>query len=121
LLARFYVDREFKVADEGLPAARMAVGLNPTSALAADALGFALFLTGDTVTGHQELERALSLVERALSLDPGLAAAHYHLGVTLLSQGDREAVGPYLDQALTLDPQGPYGDLALKALALTSP
>lgn len=114
LLARFYVDREFKVADEGLPAARMAVGLNPTSALAADALGFALFLTGDTVTGHQELERALSL-------DPGLAAAHYHLGVTLLSQGDREAAGPYLDRALTLDPQGPYGDLALKALALTSP
>ncbi len=114
LLARFYVDREYKVVEEGLPAARMAVGLNPASASAADALGYALVLTGDSLTGRQELERALSL-------DPSLAAAHYHLGVVLIAAGDLEAARPYLDQALALDPQGPYGDLAVKALALTAP
>lgn len=114
LLARFYVDREYKVADEGLPASRMAVGLNPTSALAADALGYALILTGDGLTGKQELERALTI-------DPNLAAAHYHLGVYYVGVGQVEKAEPYFNQVLALDPQGPYGDLALKAKALISP
>ncbi len=114
LLARFYVDREYKVADEGLPASRMAVGLNPASALAADALGYALILTGDGLTGKQELERALTI-------DPNLAAAHYHLGVYYVGVGQVEKAEPYFNQVLALDPQGPYGDLALKAKALISP
>ena len=92
----------------------MAVGLNPNSALSADALGYALILTGDGLTGQQELERALEL-------DPALAAAHYHLGVYAIGAGQVEAAEPYLNQALALDPQGPYGDLAVKALALISP
>ncbi len=111
LLARFYVDRDYKIADEGLPAARMAVGLNPNSALAADALGYALVLTGDGLTGKQELERALDL-------DPGSAAANYHLGAYFLSANDAETAKIYFNQAMALDPQGPYGDLAVKALAL---
>lgn len=114
LLARFYVDREYKIAEEGLPAARMAVGLNPNSALAADALGYALILTGDGLTGQQELERALSL-------EPHLAAAQYHLGVYYVGVGQVEKAEPYFDQVLVLDPTGPYGDLALKAKALISP
>lgn len=114
LLARFYVDRDYKVTEEGLPAARMAVGLNPNSALAADALGYALILTGDGLTGKQELERALGL-------DPSLAAAQYHLGVYHIGLGELDLARPYLDKAMAIDPQGPYGDLALKALALTGP
>jgi tetratricopeptide (TPR) repeat protein len=114
LLARFYIDNEFNVAEAGLPAARMAVGLRPDSALAADALGHALVLTGDTINGRK-------MLERALALDPTLASAHYHLGLLMARQGawlDAEAL---LQRTLALDPEGPYGRMALRALAELPP
>ncbi len=114
LLARFYTDNEYNVADLGLPAARMAVGLNPQSALAADALGYALVLTGDTVNGEKTLERANAL-------DPNLASIYYHLGILYASQQKNADAEAAFNHTLALDPQGPYGGLALKALAQISP
>jgi tetratricopeptide (TPR) repeat protein len=111
LLARFHVDNEWKVAELGLPAARMAVGLNPESAPAHDALGYALVVSGDLVNGRESLERALQL-------DPNLAAAHYHLGLYSAIQNNAAEARAALERALALDPEGPYGNLALKALAL---
>jgi tetratricopeptide (TPR) repeat protein len=114
LLARFHVDNEYKVPEQGLPAARMAVGLNPESALAADAFGYALIITGDTVNGQKSLERALSL-------DPNLASAYYHFGLYYAAQNLPAEARVMLNHALALDPQGPYGSLALKALSLLGP
>jgi tetratricopeptide (TPR) repeat protein len=111
LLARFHVDYEWKVAELGLPAARMAVGLNPESALAHDALGYALIVTGDFVNGQKSLEHALQL-------DPNLAGAYYHFGLFYAIQNKATEAKAALNHALTLDPEGPYGNLALKALAL---
>lgn len=111
LLARFHVDNEFKVPEQGLPAARMAVGLNPESALAADALGYALIITGDYVNGQKSLERALAL-------DPNLASAYYHFGLYYVTQNLGAEAEAMLQHALALDPQGPYGNLALKALSV---
>jgi tetratricopeptide (TPR) repeat protein len=114
LLARFYIDHEYHVPELGLPAARMAVSLNPDSALAADALGHALALTGDPANARK-------LLERALALDPALASAHYHLGLLQEQQGQTAEAESSLNQALSLDPQGTYGGLALEALSRLTP
>jgi tetratricopeptide (TPR) repeat protein len=111
LLARFYVDNEFKVAELGLPAARQAAGLDESSALAADAHGFALVVTGDFVNGRKQLERALAL-------DPNLPSAYYHLGRLFQIQNKTEEARAALNHALALDPQGQVGRQALQALAL---
>lgn len=110
LLARFHVDNDYKVVEQGLPAARMAVGLDPNSAPAADALGYALVLTGDFVNGEKSLQKALQL-------DPNLASAYYHYGLFYTAQNKTEQAKDALNHALALDPQGPVGSLALKALA----
>lgn len=110
LLARFYVDNEFKVAELGLPAARQAAGLDENSALAADAHGYALVVTGDFVNGRRQLERALTL-------DPNLPSAYYHLGRLYQIQNKTDEARAALSHALALDPQGPMGRLALRALA----
>lgn len=111
LLARFHVDYEWKVAELGLPAARMAVGLNPDSALAHDALGYALIVSGDFFNGQDSLARALVL-------DARLASGHYHFGLFYAIQNKSAEARDALNRALALDPDGPYGNLALKALAL---
>lgn len=114
LLARFYTDTDFQVAERGLPAARMAVSLNPDSALAADALGYALVLTGDPVNGEK-------MLEQAVRLDPNLPSAYYHLGLLYAQRGQTEQAQAALNHTLTLDPNGRYGGLALQVLARLSP
>jgi tetratricopeptide (TPR) repeat protein len=115
LLAKFYVDNEYHVAELGLPAARMAVGLAPKSGPAADALGYALVLTGDLANGERMLLQALTLGGES-------AATYYHLGILYTRQKRTQEAEAALNHALALDPQGFYGNLALKALgALTKP
>jgi tetratricopeptide (TPR) repeat protein len=114
LLARFHVDNEWKVADLGLPAARQAVGLNPSSALANDALGYALIITGDLVNGQKKLEEAMAL-------DPSLSSIYYHLGQLYFIQGKTEEASAAFNRTLNLDPQGQYGKLAIQALAKIAP
>jgi tetratricopeptide (TPR) repeat protein len=110
LLARFHADNDYKVVEQGLPAARMAAGLDSNSAPAADALGHALILTGDYVNAEKSLQKALQL-------DPNLANAYYHYGLLYIAQNKAEQANEALNHALALDPQGPVGSLALQALA----
>lgn len=114
LLARFYVDHAYHLEEFGLPAARMAAGLDPQSAVAVDTLGYALALTKDMVNGEKTLHHALEL-------DPNLASAHYHLGMVYLLQAKKSEAEAAFNRAMSLDPQGVYGALALKALAQLSP
>lgn len=114
LLARFYIDNDYRVAEYGLPAARQAVALAPNDAQAVDTLGFALVLTGDLSNGQK-------LLEQALALAPQSASVYYHLGVLHSRQGQIADAELMLNQALALDPDGYYGGLALQALARLSP
>jgi tetratricopeptide (TPR) repeat protein len=109
LLARFYCDQNYHVAEEGLPAARQAAGLAPNDAAAADVLGCALWLTDDLVNANKA-------VQRALALDPRLPSAYYHLGQLYLKQGQASEAEAAFNQALALDPAGRYGNQALQAL-----
>ena len=115
LLARFYCDQNYHIADEGLPAARQAAALAPNDASAVDALGCALWLTGDLVNAEKT-------VQRALALDPNLPSAYYHLGQLYLKQDQAPAAEAAFNHTLALDPQGAYGNLAFQALAgMTTP
>ncbi len=115
LLARFYCDQDYHVAEEGLPAARQAAGLAPNDAAAADALGCALWRTGD-------LANANKAIQRALTLNPNLASAYYHLGQLYLQQGQLLEAEAAFNHTLALDPTGRYGNQALQALAeMTAP
>lgn len=114
LLARFYVDNNYHLAELGLPAARMAVSLSPENAAALDMLGYALVLTNDAVNGQK-------LLERALALDPNLASVHLHLGWLYLQQGQLTEAQSAFQRALALDAEGPYGQQALRALAQFAP
>ena len=114
LLARFYIDHEYHVDELGLPAARMAVNLAPGSAQALDALGYALLLTGD-------LDNAAKLLDQALAADPQSASTFYHLGILYARLNRAAEADAALNKALTLDPDGFYGGLALQALARLTP
>ena len=110
LLARFCLDNDYHVAELGLPAARQAATMLPEDASAADALGFALVLTGDLINAQKMLERALTLDEQSASI-------YYHLGELYARQGKAAQAEAALNHALALDPDGFYGGLALQALA----
>jgi tetratricopeptide (TPR) repeat protein len=114
LLARFYMDNEYHVAELGLPAARMAVGLDAKSGPAADALGYALVLTGDLDNGEKMLQKALTLGGES-------ASTYYHLGILYARQNRTPEAETALKHALALDPDGFYGGLALKALGTFTP
>ncbi len=114
LLARFYMDNEYHVAELGLPAAQRALALDPKSGPAADALGYDLVLTGD-------LTNAEKLLQQALSLGGETASTYYHLGILYVRQGHQPEAQAELKHALALDPDGFYGGLALKALGTLNP
>lgn len=49
--------------------------------------------------------RAQQLLERAISLDPGYAAAHRHLGLLLSARGDSRGARQHLEQAVRIGPR----------------
>jgi tetratricopeptide (TPR) repeat protein len=109
LLAQFYVDEEYKVAESGLPLAQEVAVSMPDNAAAHDTLGWAYFLLGDLDNASQELTLALRL-------NPSLAQAHTHMGALLEAQGEsNKALGHY-QEALVLDRGGPAGNLAQRAI-----
>ncbi|MCR4406253.1 MAG: tetratricopeptide repeat protein [Anaerolineae bacterium] len=110
ILAQFYTDYLIQVREQGLFAAQRAVDLSPDDPLAHDALGWALYLTGNPRAAQVALQRALEL-------DPYLPRAHYHLGVVYAAQRRwAEAQWEYT-RVLDLDPGGPFAMRATGALA----
>ena len=50
-------------------------------------------------------QKAKQLLLRAIELDPGLASAHFKLGIICQSENDFDAAVTYFMQATTLDPK----------------
>lgn len=109
LLAQFYVDDNYRVAEAGLPLAQQLVIDAPDSAEAHDALGWAYFLLGG-------LDRASEQLNHALALDPTLARTHLHLGALMEAQANPGAAILEYRRAVELDPSGVFGALAGRAL-----
>jgi len=99
ILARFYLDHNITAEGQGVEVTEKLVELLPDDAGAHDLRGWAAFQVGDYGTAQDSLLRAISL-------DPALAAAHYHLGLLWAAQGmDRKAQESFT-RALDLDTTG---------------
>ena len=96
VLTRFYLDHGLETAGRGIAAAAELVELSPGDARAHDLQGWAAFQNGD-------YEAAQDSLLRAISLDPTLASAHYHLGRLWDVRGLREAAQDAFVRALDLD------------------
>ncbi|OGO35163.1 MAG: hypothetical protein A2W35_13540 [Chloroflexi bacterium RBG_16_57_11] len=83
--------------DVAVSVLRLALALQPNSAMLNDTYGYLLFRQG-------ELQPAQIQFERALYLDPELASALNNLGVTLLAQGQSKQAVQQLRSASVLDP-----------------
>ncbi len=105
LLANFCAQYNMQIEDVGLPAARMAVELSGEDSLALDTLGW-------TLTLLERYDEAQNVLEHALSLDPGLAQAHLHLGIVAFQLDDWEVALDHFQQARDLDVGGPAGEQA---------
>jgi Tfp pilus assembly protein PilF len=111
LLAQFSTNLEIELAEIGIPAARNLVTLDPADPRSYDLLGYAHFLNGNLPLAERNLLHAITL-------QPSLASAQYHLGQLRRWQGDNERSRAAFQLALQLDPNGPIGNLARRALGL---
>ena len=107
-------DTESSVA-EASEAAHRAIMLDPEDAFGQATLGRVHQMKG-------EHEAAISAYEKALTLSPNFASAHYGLGWTLIYSGRPEEGLPVVDEAIRLSPRDPmlWGFLTLKGLAFVA-
>jgi tetratricopeptide (TPR) repeat protein len=110
LLAQFYVDEGYRVAEVGLPLAESLVVSQPENAEAHEALGWAFYQLGD-------LESAVQSIQTALGFNPDLARAHVHLGIIYETQGNITEAQAHFQKAMDMDPHGPWGTLASRAMS----
>ena len=108
-LAELYVGRSYGTPDQMLATAQQIVNLTPDDAEAHVWLGRAYLLTGDRGGAERELTTAARL-------NPRSAAAHLYLG--RLFGRSTEAGRIEYERAQALDPDGPIGLAAKRALEL---
>jgi len=99
ILARFYLDHHITAAGQPVEAATKLVELAPGDARAHDLLGWAALQTGDYETAHDSLLQAISL-------DPELPSAYYHLGLLWTAQEEHQKAQTAFTRALDLDTTG---------------
>jgi tetratricopeptide (TPR) repeat protein len=104
LLTEFYLDVVPRPQEALIAAAELAA-LTPDDPVALDLLGWAYLMAGQTST-------AKTTLEKALTLDPTLAHAYYHLGVACEELGDLAAAERAYQRAIDLDTEGTYREMA---------
>ena len=93
-LAQLSVDNNLQVAEDGLPAARQAVVLDPENPQAVLTLGRAYLLLDQPVLARRFLTQAADL-------DPQLAEPHYFLGILFLNTREYPSAESELHAALS--------------------
>lgn len=109
-LAKFSLTRNFRVEEDGLPAARQLVLLEPSNPVYLDLLGTAYLTLAD-------LDSAERFFLQALKYDPEEAAILIHLGQTSLYRGDMESGFAYLRRAATVTNDEKLREMAERLLA----
>jgi len=111
ILTRFYLDHNIIAGERGVEAAEQLVALVPDDAGAHDLRGWAALQVGDYVTAEDGLLRAISL-------DPALAAAHYHLGLLRIARGAPVKAREAFVRARDLDTTGELTQLIERKLGV---
>jgi len=109
VLTRFYLERNMMAEEQGVASAVESVELAPEDARAHDLRGWAALQVGDYAAARDSLRQAISL-------DPTLASAHYHLGLLWLAQGARSRAQEAFIRAVDLDTTGELVPLVERAL-----
>jgi tetratricopeptide (TPR) repeat protein len=99
ILARFYLEYNLTSEERATLATLRLTELAPTDARTHDLQGWASLQAGD----YEKAEASLML---ALSLDPDLPSAHFHLGLLWQVRGDYERADAAFTRALDLDTTG---------------
>ncbi len=113
-LAAFYIENDYRVEDNGIPAARQAVVLAPENDRALDMLGWGWYKLGD-------FSMAERMFLRALDQNPDSASAHLHLGLCYSEQGRAAEAKAEWETALGLDANGTAGLRAKELLEELQP
>ncbi|MCX6054044.1 MAG: tetratricopeptide repeat protein [Chloroflexi bacterium] len=108
-LAIFCIATNYELETFGLPAARIALELNPESPAILDLLGAGLMLAGD-------LDSAESYFLRADHLDSQQSAILIHLGQLYLAKGDRSLAFEYLRRAAEFATESRLREMANRLL-----
>jgi tetratricopeptide (TPR) repeat protein len=111
ILTRFYLEHNIISEDRGITAASRLAELAPADARAHDLQGWAALQVGEYSVAEESLMRALSL-------DPSLASAHYHLGLLWQLRGDSGRAEESFERALDLDTTGRLAPLVERALEI---
>ena len=93
----------------GLAAVNELARLSPGDWLTWDLAGQVMFFKADYA-------RAQEFLDKAHSLDSSQPAVSVHLALVYLEQGDGELAYVSLQEAISLDPQGPYGVQAARLI-----
>jgi tetratricopeptide (TPR) repeat protein len=110
VLAHFYLDHNITGAGQGIEATTALVELAPDDARAHDLRGWAALQVGDYDAARESLMHALSI-------DPALASAHYHLGLLWTGLGAHQEARDAFARALDLDTTGELIPLVERALS----
>jgi tetratricopeptide (TPR) repeat protein len=97
-------------ADDARALYEKAIEIDPNQPEAHYNLGFLLFEKGD-------LQQARDHFDQAVSLDSTFADAHFNLAMAELRLGGSDKAKTHLRDYLTIDPSGPWADLARARLA----
>lgn len=108
-LARFYLDHGIAFEGRSVEAAERLLALRPDDARAYDLRGWAALQSGDYAAAEAHLVKAVTL-------DPALAEAHYHLGLLWNVLGQRRKAQEEFIRAVDLDTTGKLAPLVERAL-----
>lgn len=108
ILARFYLDHNLADDERTTEVLNQLLMLAPYEAWVYDLQGWAAFQAGEYETARESLLRAVSL-------NPLLASAHYHLGLVYKATGLYEQALNSLTRALDLDTSGTLRPLIERA------
>ena len=100
--------------DEAVRLAQGVVQKNPNIPGFVDTLGWVYYKKGLYGAAVEQLQKAVSLDERAARSGNGTPSANYryHLGMALKARGDKEAARRELEQAVRLSEKSPFADVA---------
>jgi tetratricopeptide (TPR) repeat protein len=109
LLTRFSIENGIEARETGLPAARMALLLQPEDPATLDLMGWTMMYFHDWPSAERFLQQAIQH-------DATFVSAHLHLGQLYVQTGQYQLAKRHLLQAVSLDQEGFSGAMAQRLL-----